>query len=78
MYFTDTVTSASEYLQDNILGVPTEREQSVLDKGLPVYRSLFKRSDQAYVPPKDETNEPVHDAYNRYSGVFGPERLDDE
>lgn len=33
-----------EYGMDNPLGIPTEREVSVLKKGLPVYRTLFKRN----------------------------------
>jgi len=33
-----------EYLEVNPMGVPTEREVSVLDKGLPVYRVVFVRS----------------------------------
>ncbi len=32
-----------EYLAANPLGIPTEREQSVLKRGLPVYRFLFQR-----------------------------------
>lgn len=35
---------AREYDMDNPLGVPTEREVSVLKNGLPVYRTLFKRN----------------------------------
>ncbi|KAL7533287.1 hypothetical protein ACHAXR_005146 [Thalassiosira sp. AJA248-18] len=33
-----------EYGMGNPLGIPTEREVSVLKKGLPVYRTLFKRN----------------------------------
>lgn len=34
-----------EYYPDNLYAIPTEREMSVLDQGLPVYRALFtKRS----------------------------------
>jgi hypothetical protein len=33
-----------EYLPENIFGIPTEREVSVLEKGLPVYRTTFKRT----------------------------------
>lgn len=32
-----------EFLTENPLGIPTEREQSVLKRGLPVYRFLLKR-----------------------------------
>ena len=40
-----------EYLPDNPLGVPTERELSVLEKDLPVYRVLFQRTATPYSPP---------------------------
>ena len=33
-----------EYRMENPLGIPTEREVSVLKKGLPIYRTLFKRN----------------------------------
>ncbi len=32
-----------EFLSENPLGIPTEREQSVLNRGLPVYRFLLRR-----------------------------------
>jgi tRNA (guanine-N7-)-methyltransferase len=61
-YFTDTAESADEYLEDNPLGVPTEREDSVLKKGLPVYRSLFTRTSESHeestATPAAENNEP--------------------
>jgi hypothetical protein len=47
-YFDDSVSSPTEYVEYNVLGVPTEREGSVLIQGLPVYRSLFVRNAQAY------------------------------
>ena len=47
-YFTDALDDANKYLDDNVLGVPTEREISVLKQNLPVYRSLFTRNDQEY------------------------------
>lgn len=34
-----------EYAMINPLGIPTERELSVINKGLPVYRTLFLRND---------------------------------
>lgn len=37
-----------EYGMENPLGVPTEREGSVLVRGLPVYRTLFKRNAIAF------------------------------
>jgi tRNA (guanine-N7-)-methyltransferase len=42
--FVDTVESEDDYVERNILDVPTEREVSVLERGLPVYRSVFKRT----------------------------------
>jgi len=42
--FRDDVESVEEYLPENIFGIPTEREVSVLDKGLPVYRTTLKRT----------------------------------
>ena len=41
--FDDTLPG--EYLAENVLGVPTEREVSVIKKGLPVYRALFVRNE---------------------------------
>jgi tRNA (guanine-N7-)-methyltransferase len=43
-FFLDDVESVEDYLEENILGIPTERETSVLDKGLPVYRTTFTRT----------------------------------
>jgi len=43
--FKDTIEATDKYLEMNPLGVPTERELSVLNKGLPVYRSLLLRTD---------------------------------
>ena len=34
-----------ETLDENPLGVPTEREISVLEQDLPVYRTVFRRSE---------------------------------
>ena len=48
-YFADSLESTDEYLPENILGVPTEREISVLEKDLPVYRALFTRTDESVV-----------------------------
>eukprot|EP00549_Striatella_unipunctata_P001441 CAMPEP_0118696584 /NCGR_PEP_ID=MMETSP0800-20121206/13936_1 /TAXON_ID=210618 ORGANISM="Striatella unipunctata, Strain CCMP2910" /NCGR_SAMPLE_ID=MMETSP0800 /ASSEMBLY_ACC=CAM_ASM_000638 /LENGTH=307 /DNA_ID=CAMNT_0006595729 /DNA_START=29 /DNA_END=952 /DNA_ORIENTATION=+ len=41
--FQDEVPEVEAYLEENPTGVPTEREVSVLDKNLPVYRTLFRR-----------------------------------
>ena len=43
-YFQDQIENLDEYLEQNIIGVPTEREVSVEERGLPVYRALFKRT----------------------------------
>ena len=37
-----------DYQMSNPLGIPTEREVSVLKKGLPIYRTLFKRNGVAF------------------------------
>lgn len=46
-YFTDLLDDLDTYMVENPIGVPTEREVSVLDQNLPVYRTLFKRTDTA-------------------------------
>jgi len=46
-YFEDTHESMEEYIPENILGVPTEREISVLERDLPVYRAKFTRNGAA-------------------------------
>ena len=38
-YFVDTIDDLNEYMEVNPIGVPTEREISVLDNDLPIYRS---------------------------------------
>ena len=48
MYFVDTLAREDEYLPDNPLGVPTERELSVLNRNLPVYRAMFIRNEKVY------------------------------
>lgn len=35
----------TEYSMENPLGIPTEREVSVLNKGLPVFRTMFARNE---------------------------------
>ena len=40
----DGQEEGEEYQMSNPLGIPTEREVSVLKKGLPIYRTLFKRN----------------------------------
>ena len=46
-YFQDSEESAEKYIPENILGVPTEREISVLERDLPVFRAKFQRTDTA-------------------------------
>lgn len=43
-YFTDTVEDEESYLESNIFGIPTEREVSVLERDLPVFRTTFTRT----------------------------------
>ena len=45
-YFVDY--NPGTYLKENSIGVPTEREMSVLEKGGEVYRVMFQRSDVPY------------------------------
>ena len=45
-YFKDAL-NLEEYMAENPLGVMTEREVSVLNKSLPVYRTVFSRIDVA-------------------------------
>jgi len=44
-YFEDIVEDIEKYLEENPLGIMTEREISVLEQDLPVYRTLFVRTD---------------------------------
>jgi hypothetical protein len=37
-----------EYALANPLGIPTEREVSVLNNDLPIYRTLFIRNDVSF------------------------------
>jgi len=43
-YFQDAIDNVEEYMTENPIGVMTEREISVLNKTLPVYRTLFRRT----------------------------------
>jgi hypothetical protein len=56
-YFTDTIDDETQYLQENRMGVPTEREVSVLEQGLPVYRALFTRNHRAFKEEGEETKD---------------------
>lgn len=53
-YFLDQISNIEEYIPTNPLGVPTEREISVLKQDLPVYRVLFKRTDKSVDSSKDD------------------------
>ena len=44
-FFSDLIDNVDDYMEENPTGVPTEREVSVLDQNLPVYRTVFKRND---------------------------------
>jgi tRNA (guanine-N7-)-methyltransferase len=46
LFFRDSLDSLEEYMEENIFGIPTEREISVLEKGLPVYRTTFTRTPE--------------------------------
>lgn len=61
LYFeADVRHDKDEYLPENPLGVPTEREVSVIDKGLPVYRVLFRRTATPYQEQvRGEESKPV-------------------
>lgn len=47
-FFTDLLDDVDQYMENNPLGVPTEREVCVLDQNLPVFRTVFKRTDMKY------------------------------
>lgn len=47
-YFTDIIDDMDEYMEENPTGVPTEREVSVLDQDLPVYRTIFRRTEKEW------------------------------
>ena len=64
LYFElDPLHQSETYLPENPLGLPTEREVSVLNKDLPVYRVLFRRTSAPYEPNIEEEpkNEVSHD-----------------
>ena len=42
------VEDEQEYALANPLGIPTEREVSVLNNDLPIYRTLFIRNDVSF------------------------------
>lgn len=46
--FRDNVENEEDYLSENIFPVPTEREVSVLEKNLPVYRTAFTRTTERF------------------------------
>lgn len=47
-FFTDLIDDIDEYMEHNPIGVPTEREVSVLDQELPVFRTVFKRTETKF------------------------------
>jgi len=47
-YFIDVIDNLDDYMEDNPIGVPTEREISVLDQNLPVYRTVFRRTEKEW------------------------------
>lgn len=44
-YLQDVTPDVNQYVPENVLGVSTERERSVLKRNLPVYRAVFRRTD---------------------------------
>lgn len=56
-YFQDNREGLDDYIEENMFGIPTEREVSVLEKGLPVYRSVFTRTDAAVVAEEVSTED---------------------
>lgn len=48
IWFSDQYDSLEQYIEENPIGVATEREVSVLNQGLPVYRALFTRNEVTY------------------------------
>jgi tRNA (guanine-N7-)-methyltransferase len=49
VYFRDSLEDMTSYMPDNMMGVATEREVSVLKQDKPVYRSGFTRTAEPYV-----------------------------
>lgn len=47
-YFEDELQDETEYMPENFVGVPTEREVSVLEKDLPVFRTIFRRTEAPF------------------------------
>ncbi|KAG7340988.1 tRNA guanine-N7-methyltransferase [Nitzschia inconspicua] len=47
-YFRDARQSIEVFLSENIVVIPNEREVSVWEQNLPVYRALFTRTEQQY------------------------------
>jgi hypothetical protein len=61
-YFTDELEGQPDaYIASNILGVATEREIHVLEKGLPVYRAVFRRNGRPFAAPPTPPPEPMMD-----------------
>lgn len=52
-YFEDQVERVEEYMEENIMGIPTEREISVLNRDLPVFRTVFKRTSTPLTASKN-------------------------
>lgn len=43
-YFQDDLESTKDYLKENPMGIQTERERSVIERDLPVYRTILRRT----------------------------------
>lgn len=57
LYFQDKKEGLEEYVEENIFGIPTEREISVLDKGLPVYRAVLTRTNAPLVYQEESSEQ---------------------
>jgi tRNA (guanine-N7-)-methyltransferase len=43
-YFEDQIEDEKDYMELNIMEIPTEREISVMNRDLPIFRTVFKRT----------------------------------
>jgi tRNA (guanine-N7-)-methyltransferase len=67
-YFSDAC-EPGQYLPENVLGVPTEREVSVIERGLPVFRSLFVRNQVEYTATICSEKKEVENERMSYAAV---------
>lgn len=53
-YFKDDLDSMEDYLSENPLGIPTEREIAVQNRDLPVWRTMLRRTEEMYKNSEDD------------------------